>query len=68
MGKPEKEKKKNPGGNDMKNPGGNYMCSVCGMIIPRSILRYWRDTEVYCGPICSMKGYNQKNKENDQWV
>ena len=68
MGKPEKEKKKNLGGSDMKNPGGNYMCSVCGMIIPRSILRYWRDTEVYCGPICSMKGYNQKNKENDQWV
>jgi len=52
----------------MKNPGGNYMCSVCGMIIPKSVLTYWRDTEVYCGPICSMKGYNQKNKENDQWV
>ena len=67
MEKPEKEKKKNLGGSDMKNPGGNYMCSVCGMIIPKSILRYWRDTEVYCGPICSMKGYNQKNKENDQW-
>ena len=68
MEKPEKEKKKNPVGSDMRNPGGNYMCSICGMIIPRSVLRYWRDTEVYCGPICSMKGYNQKNKENDQWV
>ena len=68
MEKPEKEKKKNPGGSDMRTPGGNYMCSICGMIIPRSVLRYWRDTEVYCGPICSMKGYNQKNKENDQWV
>ena len=59
MGKPEKEKK--------KNPGGNYMCSICGMIIPKTVLIYWRGTEVYCGPICSMKGYNQKNKENDQW-
>jgi len=59
MEKPEKEKK--------KNPGGNYMCSICGMIIPKTVLIYWRDTEVYCGPICSMKGYNQKNKENDQW-
>ena len=67
MGKPEKEKKKNLGGNHAKNPGGNYMCSICGMIIPKTVLIYWRDTEVYCGPICSMKGYNQKNKENDQW-
>jgi len=68
MEKPEKEKKKNPGGSDMKNPGGNYICSICGMIIPKSVLTYWRGNEVYCGPICSMKGYNQKNKENDQWV
>jgi hypothetical protein len=50
-----------------KNPGGSYHCSICGMIIPKSMLAYWRDEDVYCGPVCSMKGYNQKYKENSKW-
>lgn len=54
----EKEKK--------MNLGGNYVCHICGMIIDKDVLTYWRNKNVYCGPICSMKDYNQNYKEPSQ--
>ena len=50
-----------------KKAGGEYYCSICGIIIAKDALTYWQGQDVYCGPICSLKGCNQKYKENDQW-